>query len=183
MLDLLQQQRDALRWALSGQGRILVWSGAIRSGKTMGGALAMLLHMERYTGEACILAGKTVSSVQRNILPCVQQFARELGVGYHEWKTKSFCDVGSNRWYLFGAGDSDSQGPGTGPHRRRAVRRRSVTAAGVVCAAGVRPPFCTWRARDPDAESRRAAPLDEVAHDRSHRGGRAGGHDAAFAPR
>ena len=109
MLDLLDQQCAALRWALCGNGHVLAWSGAIRSGKTSGAGLALLMHMERYTGQAAIVAGKTVGSVERNILPCIEQYARQLGIGYRHWRTKSYCDVGANRWYLFGAADSDSQ--------------------------------------------------------------------------
>ena len=110
MIELLPQQAEALRWTLTGEGRLLAWAGAIRSGKTQGAALALLLHMERYHGQAAILAGRTVGTVERNILPYLEQHCRALGIGYHHWKTKSRCDIGGNRWYLFGAADSDSQG-------------------------------------------------------------------------
>ena len=108
-IELLPQQREALAWTLEGEGRQLAWVGAIRSGKTQGAALAMLLHMERYSGQACILAGVTVSAVERNVLPYLEQYAQALGIGYRHWLTKSYCDLGKNRFFIFGGSDSDSQ--------------------------------------------------------------------------
>ena len=109
MLDLLPQQREALAWTLEGDGRQLAWVGSIRSGKSCGATLAMIIHAERYSGQAIILAGMSVGSIERNILPYLAQYTRELGIPYRHWRTKSRCDVGRNAWYLFGAADSDAQ--------------------------------------------------------------------------
>ena len=106
MLDLLPQQREALAWTLDGDGRQLAWVGSIRSGKSCGATLAMIIHAERYSGQAIIMAGKSVGSIERNLLPYLAQYTRELGIPYRHWRTKSRCDVGMNAWHLFGAADS-----------------------------------------------------------------------------
>ena len=32
-----------------------------------------------------------------------------MGIEFHHWRTKFYCDVGPNRWYLFGGRDRDAQ--------------------------------------------------------------------------
>ena len=106
--DLLPKQAEAMAWSLGLHPKspefMLVWAGAIRSGKTWGLTLAQLVHGLRYgCPEAApgVIAGRRMETVSANLLPLYREHAATLGLSYR--KSGASLTVGPLRFRLFGA--------------------------------------------------------------------------------
>ena len=105
------EQEQALRWASgrSSNEPLLIWQGAIRSGKTLGASIAFLLHSLRFPGQAFIIAGATVGAVERNVLPVIIDAANGLGLKVKRVRSRGTLEIGSGVFHVFGAPNERSQ--------------------------------------------------------------------------
>lgn len=95
----------------------IIADGAIRSGKTVAMSLAFVFWaMTTYNGQNFIMAGKTISSFQRNVLTNLKVMLRSRG--YHcihhiSGETPNMLEVTNkgitNYFYIFGGKDEGSQ--------------------------------------------------------------------------
>lgn len=95
----------------------IIADGAIRSGKTVAMSLAFVFWaMNFYNGQNFIMAGKTISSFQRNVLTNLKVMLRSRG--YHcihhiSGETPNMLEVTckgiTNYFYIFGGKDEGSQ--------------------------------------------------------------------------
>lgn len=95
----------------------IIADGAIRSGKTVSMSLSYVFWaMENFSGENFIMAGKTISSFQRNVLTNLKTMLRSRG--YHcihhiSGETPNMLEVSrkgvTNYFYIFGGKDEGSQ--------------------------------------------------------------------------
>ncbi|HIQ73274.1 MAG TPA: PBSX family phage terminase large subunit [Candidatus Cottocaccamicrobium excrementipullorum] len=95
----------------------VIADGAIRSGKTVSMSLSFVFWaMENFNGENFIMAGKTISSFQRNVLTNLKTMLRSRG--YHcihhiSGETPNMMEVSrkgvTNYFYIFGGKDEGSQ--------------------------------------------------------------------------
>ena len=95
----------------------IIADGAIRSGKTVSMSLSFVFWaMENFNGENFIMAGKTISSFQRNVLTNLKTMLRSRG--YHcihhiSGETPNMLEVSrkgvTNYFYIFGGKDEGSQ--------------------------------------------------------------------------
>ena len=108
------------------QRRVLLWwcdprreydavicDGAVRSGKTICMGLSFFLWaMARFDRKAFALCGKTIQSIQRNLLYELAPTLRALGFSYEEQHSKNRLTVRAggheNVFYLFGGRDEGS---------------------------------------------------------------------------
>ena len=95
----------------------IIADGAIRSGKTVSMSLSFVFWaMECFNGENFIMAGKTISSFQRNVLTNLKLMLRSRGYHcvYHiAGETPNMLEVSrkgvTNYFYIFGGKDEGSQ--------------------------------------------------------------------------
>lgn len=95
----------------------IIADGAIRSGKTVSMSISFVFWaMENFNGENFIMAGKTISSFQRNVLTNLKTMLRSRG--YHcihhiSGETPNMLEVSrkgvTNYFYIFGGKDEGSQ--------------------------------------------------------------------------
>lgn len=95
----------------------IIADGAIRSGKTVSMSLAFVMWaMYRFNGQNFIMAGKTISSFQRNVLTNLKIMLRSRGYRIHHHlsgETPNMLEVSKgdkvNYFYIFGGKDEGSQ--------------------------------------------------------------------------
>lgn len=95
----------------------VIADGAIRSGKTVSMSLSFVFWaMENFDGENFIMAGKTISSFQRNVLTNLKTMLRSRGYHYIHHisgETPNMLEVSrkgvTNYFYIFGGKDEGSQ--------------------------------------------------------------------------
>ena len=119
-MPLLPTQRRLLRAVRGGQYKLLIWIGAIRSGKGVGTAVAMIDAAVRacrdgvdFVNNNYIVAGATQSSFVRNNEAYLQAAAERWGLG---WQMKGSDKRGAHfelgpgvaRFYLFGGDNARS---------------------------------------------------------------------------
>ena len=111
MLELQKHQREFMQtyWTAD---KPIIWAGAIRSGKTFGAAACLITKSFELPGNY-IVAGKTIGSAMRNIVPCFRDFCKEFGIKYTLNRSKSDegsrIEIGASKFYLFGANNEASQ--------------------------------------------------------------------------
>lgn len=116
-----KKQRMVLNWWM-GTSPVkdydgIIADGAIRSGKTVSMSLSFVFWaMENFNGENFIMAGKTISSFQRNVLTNLRTMLRSRGYKclYHiAGETPNMLEVSrrgvTNYFYVFGGKDEGSQ--------------------------------------------------------------------------
>ena len=110
---LSEKQMRILRWPYEGR-RALICDGAVRSGKTSIMSLSFALWaMGRFSSCAFALCGKSVGSVERNIITpllAVRYLQENFTLAYHRGEHVLTVRRGSreNRFYLFGGKDESS---------------------------------------------------------------------------
>lgn len=116
-----KKQRKVLNWWMSNSPVKdydgIVADGAIRSGKTIAMSLAYVFWaMETFNGLNFIMAGKTISSFQRNVLTNLKTMLRSRGYRckHHlSGETPNMLEVArmgiTNYFYIFGGKDEGSQ--------------------------------------------------------------------------
>ena len=112
------QQKLLLSWWCSGSPTCgydgVIADGAVRSGKTLAMALGYVLWaMNSFDGENFAICGKTLGSVERNILVWLRQTLPGRGCTISEQRSRHMLTVSrgsrSNRFYCFGGKDEASQ--------------------------------------------------------------------------
>lgn len=116
MIDLTPHQKEALQAFLSEKYRQMIWLGAIRSGKTYGSALCMIMAGEKVDQPRdFILAGQSGGSVLRNIVPYFMGIATDLGMDVkltrgQQGNIRLVNTNGvTNTYWIFGGDKVDSQ--------------------------------------------------------------------------
>ena len=95
----------------------IIADGAIRSGKTVSMSLSYVMWaMHRFNGQNFIMAGKTISSFQRNVLTNLKTMLRSRGYWIHHHisgETPNMLEVSrkgkTNYFYIFSGKDEGSQ--------------------------------------------------------------------------
>lgn len=115
------KQRKVLNWWCSSspvkEKNGIIADGAIRSGKTVCMSLGFVFWaMESFNGQNFIMAGKTISSFQRNVLTNLKAMLRSRGYlcNHHiAGETPNMLEVTrhgkTNYFYIFGGKDEGSQ--------------------------------------------------------------------------
>lgn len=116
-----QKQRQVLNWWMDGSPVKdydgIIADGAIRSGKTVSMSLSFVFWaMESFDGQNFIMAGKTISSFQRNVLTNLKIMLLSRGYRYVHHisgETPNMLEVMKggrvNYFYIFGGKDEGSQ--------------------------------------------------------------------------
>lgn len=116
-----KKQRKVMNWWMDSSPAKgcdgIIADGAIRSGKTVAMSLAFVFWaMASYDGQNFIMAGKTISSFQRNVLTNLKVMLRSRGYHCHHHisgETPNMLEVGrkgtTNYFYIFGGKDEGSQ--------------------------------------------------------------------------
>lgn len=110
------QQRKLMHWwrpgLTSAENDFVIADGAIRSGKTIAMIIGFLTWSQTmYSGEAFILAGKTMGALKKNVIKPMLQILEAWGWPYDYVRSGSepHIDIGSNTYYLFGANTEAAQ--------------------------------------------------------------------------
>lgn len=110
------QQRKLMHWwrpgLTSAENDFVIADGAIRSGKTIAMIIGFLTWSQTmYSGEAFVLAGKTMGALKKNVIKPMLQILEAWGWPYDYVRSGSepHIDIGSNTYYLFGANTEAAQ--------------------------------------------------------------------------
>ena len=108
--DLTPSQTECVRRVLEEQTRNYFWGGSIRSGKTVGACLAIILYQSIFDSTDFFLAGKSLGSVNRNVIPYMKAWTKQLSIPSKHIRSAESPRflVGSNTFYLFGGNDVSS---------------------------------------------------------------------------
>lgn len=101
------KQLEAWEWAVSSPERTLIWAGSTRSKKTYGLVGAFLLFSRQFEDEQFMLVGKTIGTVNRNVLPAIKEIAAAFEWDYRHNRAEHWVKVGDNTFHIFG-GDSEA---------------------------------------------------------------------------
>jgi len=89
---------------------MVIADGAIRSGKTVAMVCGFLQwSQECFDGRQFIIAGKSIGALKRNVVTPMLQILETWGWDYNFNRSENFIDIGTNRYYLFGANNEASQ--------------------------------------------------------------------------
>lgn len=113
-LDHLPMSRkQVLSIAASFDARVTLWSGAVRSGKTIGSLVAFLIHLSRAPQTGLVLiCGRTLQTIERNILEPMQDPALFGPVADHVHHTRGAptATILGRTVHLIGASDARAEG-------------------------------------------------------------------------
>lgn len=116
-----KKQRQVLNWWMPDSPvkdyEGIIADGAIRSGKTVSMSLSFVFWaMDTFDGQNFIMAGKTISSFQRNVLTNLKMMLRSRGyrlIHHLSGETPNMLEVTrkgrTNYFYIFGGKDEGSQ--------------------------------------------------------------------------
>ena len=116
MYNFSRKQQITLSWWMSkkySRYDAVICDGAVRSGKTTSMFLGYVLWaMCSFNGMAFAVCGKTVTSLQRNVIAPLLPVLRNMGMVCEEKISRSYVDIRlggtSNRFYYFGGRDEGS---------------------------------------------------------------------------
>lgn len=110
------QQRRLIHWwrpaVKTSENNYLIADGSIRSGKTIACIIGFLTwSQEMHSGEAFILAGKTMGALKKNVVRPMLQILESWGWPYTYIRsgTDARIEIGTNTYYLFGANTEAAQ--------------------------------------------------------------------------
>lgn len=112
------KQRVILEWWVEGSPYAdkdgIICDGAIRSGKTMSMSLSFVMWaMESFNGENFGMCGKTIRSLQRNVIRKLKPMLKSRGYTVSEHRADNSMTVSmgetENEFYFFGGKDEASQ--------------------------------------------------------------------------
>ncbi|WP_433731033.1 PBSX family phage terminase large subunit [Actinoplanes sp. CA-051413] len=113
-LDHLPMSRkQVLSIAASFDARITCWSGAVRSGKTIGSLVAFLIHLSRAPQTGLVLiCGRTLQTIERNILEPMQDPALfgPIADFVHHTRGAPTATILGRTVHLIGASDARAEG-------------------------------------------------------------------------
>ena len=103
------KQREVARWFVTAQKWCFA-AGVVRSGKSWILSLMFIIWSQSRFKEPTdfIIAGNSVGSVRRNILPEMEGFAKKLGFSWRVNHQQSCLYCGRHRYHFFGSKDKDS---------------------------------------------------------------------------
>lgn len=111
-----QKQKTLLTWWHGAESSFdgVIADGAVRSGKTVAMSLGFVLWaMNSFSGQSFAICGKTLGSVERNILCWLRQMLQGRGYKFTEKRSEHLMTVSRgnvyNRFYCFGGRDASSQ--------------------------------------------------------------------------
>lgn len=94
----------------------IIMDGAVRSGKTVSGALSFVdWALEEFDGQNFIFAGKTIGSFRRNVLEPLKQMMRGRRYKFKDHRSDNMIEIENPRnghlcyFYIFGGKDEKSQ--------------------------------------------------------------------------
>ncbi|MBR1555897.1 MAG: PBSX family phage terminase large subunit [Oscillospiraceae bacterium] len=110
------KQRLALQWwALPDYHHhdAIICDGAVRSGKTLSMSLGFICWaMANFRNTAFAICGKTITSVERNLIRPLYDVLQDSGFHVKQFQSKHYLDITAvgktNRFYLFGGKDESS---------------------------------------------------------------------------
>ena len=110
------RQRQSLRWWCDPELMAydaIICDGAVRSGKTLSMSIGFVLWaLVRHPGGSFAICGKTITSIERNVVTPLLPVLRQAGFGIREQRARHLLEVsacGRNcRFYLFGGKDEGS---------------------------------------------------------------------------
>lgn len=103
------QQKKHIKDILKYKGMTL-WAGSIRSGKTTAGGMASILHsLTRDPGAQYIVAGKSYSTVCRNVVIPMRKIARSWGLYENFARSEQTLRINNSDFFIFGANNESSQ--------------------------------------------------------------------------
>ena len=108
-LRLMNWWRPVVRASMN---NYLIADGSIRSGKTISCICGFLMwSQEMFSGEAFILAGKTMGALKKNVIQPMIQIMEAWGWSYLYIRsgTDARIEIGSNVYYLYGANTEAAQ--------------------------------------------------------------------------
>lgn len=103
-----KKQKEAIRLMLTSKKPVL-WAGSIRSGKTVGGAMGLLLHAQSRENGRYILAGKSNSAIKRNILPALYECSKSWKIPCRFHHSTQTLKVHTSEIHVVGANNEASQ--------------------------------------------------------------------------
>lgn len=113
-LDHLPMSRkQVLSIAASFDARLTLWSGAVRSGKTIGSLVAFLIHLARAPQSGLVLiCGRTLQTIERNILEPMQDPALfgPIADQVHHTRGAPTATILGRTVHLIGASDARAEG-------------------------------------------------------------------------
>ncbi|MBR1750958.1 MAG: PBSX family phage terminase large subunit [Ruminococcus sp.] len=91
----------------------ILCDGAVRSGKSVAMSHSFLLWaMSTFNKMSFGICSKTISSAKRNVIPCMTEFAKHIGMHITLKQTQNYfdCRIGviENRFYIFGGKDESA---------------------------------------------------------------------------
>lgn len=109
-----RRQKKLLTWWLPSsphnEKHIVAVSGAVRSGKTVAAIESFLLwSLSTFENASFVIAGKTISSLRRNVLWPMFDSLEDKGIPFEYKRSTSEVLIGSNTYYCFGANTEASQ--------------------------------------------------------------------------
>ena len=106
--EILTYTRDRM---LASERGFVVWAGAIRSGKTVGAALSLLIHSTTRPNGVYILGGESVRSINNNVVPVIGELCQLLKMDFKHYRAQNnpWIDIGGRKFLLFGGNDESSQ--------------------------------------------------------------------------
>lgn len=110
------KQRTAMCWWMMRKYRqydAVICDGAVRSGKTLSMSIGFVLWaMACFDRAAFAVCGRTITSVERNLVRPLVPVLEDTGFSVQETVSKHYLDVTAyghtNRFYLFGGKDESS---------------------------------------------------------------------------
>lgn len=89
---------------------IMIADGSIRSGKTIACICSFLQwSQETYSGEAFIIAGKTIGALKKNVIKPMLQILTAWGWEYEYNRSENYIEIGGNTYYMYDASNEASQ--------------------------------------------------------------------------
>ena len=89
---------------------VIIADGSIRSGKTIAMIVSFLFFaMETFEDTDFIVAGKTISSLKRNVVNPMLRIIEAYGWSYRYNRGGNYITIGTNTFYLFGASSEAAQ--------------------------------------------------------------------------
>ena len=98
-----QQLFNWVRGVWRPETKLFLWQGDVRSGKTWGASYGLVTHSLNYVDKDFIVAGRSASSVERNVVGKLLEAADAFGLEAKRVRSRSQIQIGSNRFHIFGA--------------------------------------------------------------------------------
>lgn len=108
-----RKQKQLIYWwkaKANAEKSVVIADGSIRSGKTIAMIVSFLMFaMEMFENTDFIIAGKTISSLKRNVVNPMLRIITTFGWSYRYNRGGNYIVVGTNTFYLFGASSEAAQ--------------------------------------------------------------------------